>query len=195
MDQTEEITSLLVSWGNGDADSFEKLVPLVEIELRRIAHAFMRRESPGHALQTTALLNEAIIKLMGGVRPDWQDRRHFFAISANIMRRILINHARDLVRQKRGGNGVRFVSLSDAEAMSDERSSELIALDDALQRLSTVDPTKSMIVELKCFGGLTAEEIAKVVGLATPTVNLYWRFAKAWLAKEVRGQLPADLVR
>jgi RNA polymerase sigma-70 factor, ECF subfamily len=182
-----QITSLLISWRAGNRASFEELVPHVEAELRRIAHCYMRRESPNHTLQTTALINEAYLKLVDQTGIDWQNRAHFFGIAANIMRRILLNYARDRVAQKRGGPAAIHVELDEASVFSDERSAELIALDEALERFSKVDRMKSRIVELKWFGGLTAEEISEVTGLAVPTVNLYWRLSKAWLAKEIRG--------
>lgn len=185
MDSDNKITSLLRAWNEGNEESVENLFPLVELELRRIAHAYMRRESEEHTLQTTALLNEAYIKLLNTEPPQWQNRAHFYGIAANIMRRILINYARDRVAQKRGGKDSQHVPLSE-DIMTPERSSELLALDEALKRLAEFDPTKSKIVELKCFVGLTAEETGQVLGLATPTVNLYWRLAKAWLAREIR---------
>lgn len=190
MGSDSEITSLLQAWGGGDRDSFEKLVPLVELELRRIAHAYMRRESAEHTLQTTALLNEAYLKLLDTEHPNWQNRAHFYGIAAKIMRRILINYARDRVAQKRGGKDAVHIELTD-DLMTPERSGELLALDDALKRLAEFDETKSRIVELKCFGGLTAEETGEVLGLATPTVNLYWRLAKAWIGQEIKKELGA----
>lgn len=187
MIRNEEITSLLVAWNEGDTESLERLLPVVEVELRRIAHAYMRRESPDHTLQTTALLNEAYLKLLAHDNPKWKDRSHFFGIAANIMRRILINHARDRMAEKRGGADARHVPVDDELGLSDERSAALIALDEALTELARFDPVKSKIVELKCFGGLTAAEISEVLGIPTPTINLYWRLAKAWLAREMRS--------
>jgi RNA polymerase sigma factor (TIGR02999 family) len=186
MAETPEITTLLAAWSGGDKESLDKLLPLVEGELRRIAHSYMRREGDDHTLQTTALINEAYIKLLNGAVPEWQNRAHFFGIAANIMRRILINYARDRVAKKRGGSEREMVNVDDVSVVSNERSQELLALDEALTRLAEFDPVKSRIVELKCFGGLTAAEISEIVGLATPTVNLYWRLAKAWLAGEIR---------
>jgi RNA polymerase sigma factor (TIGR02999 family) len=185
----QNITSLLVSWNDGDRESLERLLPLVEVELRRIAHSYMRRETPAHTLQTTALINEAYLRLMNSKQPEWQNRAHFYGIAANVMRRILINHARDRSAKKRGGGGVTHVTLGELPIISQERSAELVALDDALRALETFDPVKCRIVELKCFGGLTAAEIAEVVGIAIPTVNLHWRLAKAWLAREIRGSV------
>lgn len=186
MAETPEITSLLAAWGEGDAESLEVLLPLVESELRRIAHSYMRKEAAGHTLQTTALVNEAYIKLLNGANPQWQSRAHFFGIAANIMRRILINYARDRIAQKRGGPDVQLLNVDEVAVVSNERSAELLALDEALTKLAQFDPVKSRIVELKCFGGMTAPEISELIGLATPTVNLYWRLAKAWLANEIK---------
>jgi len=186
MPETPEITSLLAAWSEGDAESLDKLLPLVEGELRRIAHSYMRKESEGHTLQTTALVNEAYIKLLNGVNPQWKNRAHFFGIAANIMRRILINYSRDRVAKKRGGPDVRLLNVDEIPVISNEKSVDLLELDQALTKLAQFDPVKSRIVELKCFGGLTAPEISEVIGLATPTVNLYWRLAKAWLANEIK---------
>lgn len=187
MIRNDEITEMLVAWNGGDGASLERLLPVVEIELRRIARAYMARESPGHTLQTTALLNEAYIKLMAQKNPQWQSRAHFFGIAANIMRQVLINYARDRLAQKRGGKDARHVPLEEGLLLSNEKSADLIALDEALKELAAFDPVKCRIVELKSFGGLTAEEIADLLGFSVPTVNLYWRLAKAWLKKEIRS--------
>jgi RNA polymerase sigma factor (TIGR02999 family) len=188
MSSNDEITSLLVAWSDGDRRSLEQLVPLVEVELRRLAHAFMRRENGEHTLQTTALINEAFLKLLNTDQPKWQNRAQFYGIAAIIMRRILINYARNRSVQKRGGKDAHHEPLSE-EIMSPEKSVELIALDDALKKLAEFDLTKARIVELKFFGGMTAPEIAEVIGIATPTVNLHWRLAKAWLAREIRRDI------
>jgi RNA polymerase sigma factor (TIGR02999 family) len=187
MSSEDEITSLLVAWGEGDRTSLEQLVPLVELELRRLAHAFMRREAGEHTLQTTALINEAYLKLMDTGHPRWQNRAQFYGVAAMIMRRILINYARDRAAQKRGGWDANPEPLPE-EIMSPEKSVELIALDDALNHLAKFDRLKARIVELKFFGGMTADEIAEVLDIATPTVNLHWRLAKAWLGREIKGQ-------
>ncbi len=178
---------MLAAWNNGDTASLESVLPLVEVELRRIARIYMSREAVGHTLQTTALLNEAYLKLLAQNNPNWESRAHFYGIVSNIMRQVLINYARDRVAQKRGGKDVQHVPLNEELLLTDERSADLIALDEALKELSHFDPKKSQIVELKCFGGLTHEEIAEVLNLSVPTVKLYWRIARAWLASEIRG--------
>ena len=181
---TSEITGLLVDWSNGDQTALEKLLPLVEQELRRLAHSYMRRENPDHTLQTTALVNEAYLKLIDQKKTRWQNRAHFFGIAAQIMRRILLNYARDQHREKRGGKAVQ-VSLSEASVVCLEKPEELIALDEALERLAAVDERKSRVVELRYFGGLEIEEIAEVLKVAPITVMRDWKFAKAWLFREM----------
>ena len=188
MSSKDEITSLLVAWSDGDRTSLEQLVPLVELELRRLAHAFMRRETGEHTLQTTALINEAYVKLLNTEHPQWKSRAQFYGVAAIIMRRILINYARDRAAQKRGGRDSHQESLNE-EIISPEKSAEIIALDDALKELAVFDLMKARVVELKFFGGLTAPEIAEVLGVATPTVNLHWRLAKAWLAREIKRDM------
>jgi RNA polymerase sigma-70 factor, ECF subfamily len=184
MNSPVEITELLISWCDGDQAALDRLMPLVESKLHELAHYYMRRENPGHLLQTTALVNEAFIKLIDQKRVRWQNRAHFFAISAQIMRRILLNYARDQKRAKRGGGAV-MVSLSGAEPMPAERSAELIALDEALSRLALFDERKSRVVELRYFGGLSVEETAEVLQIAPITVMRDWNLAKAWLAREL----------
>jgi RNA polymerase sigma factor (TIGR02999 family) len=179
-----EITGLLLAWSDGDREALERLLPLVERELHRLARHFMRRENPGHTLQTTALVNEAYFKLVDQRSVRWQNRAHFFAIAAQIMRRILLNYARDRHRAKRGGHAVQ-VSLSEVAVIGEERSAELIALDEALERLAEFDERKARVVELRHFGGLTAAEVAEVLGVSVITVERDWRAAKAWLAREV----------
>ena len=183
---TSEITGLLIDWSNGDKSALEKLLPLVERELRRLAHSYMRREKPDHTLQTTALVNEAYLRLIDQSKTRWQNRAHFFGISAQIMRRILLNYARDQHREKRGGNAVQ-VSLSQAAIVSAEKSSELLVLDIALQRLAEVDERKSRVVELRYFGGLNVEETAEILKVSEITVMRDWKFAKAWLAREMEN--------
>ena len=183
---TSEITGLLVDWSNGDQAAFDKLLPLVERELHRLAHAYMRRENRDHTLQTTALVNEAYLKLTDQNKTHWQNRAHFFAIAAKIMRRILLNYARDQHRQKRGGNAVQ-VSLSDVSTMCIERPEELIALDEALERFAQIYPRQARVVELKFFGGLERDEIAEVLKVAPITVTRDWTFARAWLLKEMKN--------
>jgi len=181
-----QVTELLVAWNNGEESALNQLLPIVEVELRRIAHNFMRRERGNHTLQTSALVNEAYVKLVDQRDVRWQNRSHFFALSAQIMRRILINHARDSVAQKRGG-AAEHIAFEDTMILTKEKSTELIALDDALERLAKFDETKSRIVELRYFGGLTLEETAEALDLAAVTVSVNWRLAKAWLAREIRG--------
>ena len=183
---TSEITGLLVDWSNGDQAALEKLLPLVEQELHRLAHSYMRREDPDHTLQTTALVNEAYLKLIDQKKTRWQNRAHFFAIAAKIMRRILLNYARDQHRKKRGGKAVK-VSLSDVSLFSMGRPEELIALDEALERLAKIDERKARVVELKYFGGLETDEIAEVLKVAPITVLRDWRFARAWLLREIEN--------
>jgi RNA polymerase sigma factor (TIGR02999 family) len=183
----QQITELLIAWNSGDESSLEELLPIVEIELRKIAHNYMRRENGNHTLQTTALVNEAYLKLIDQTRAGWQNRAHFFAISAQIMRRILLNHARDRVAGKRGG-GAEHVELEEAVILTKEKSAELIALDEALNKLAEFDKTKSRIVELLYFGGMTIDETTEVLGIAPSTVSAHWKVARAWLGKEIRGE-------
>ncbi|HYY97965.1 MAG TPA: sigma-70 family RNA polymerase sigma factor [Pyrinomonadaceae bacterium] len=184
MPPNSPITELLVSWSNGDQEAFEHLVPLVERELHCLAHQYMNRERDGHLLQTTALINETFIKLIDQTRVRWQNRAHFFGIAAHIMRRVLLNHARDGRRLKRGGGAIH-VSLSEADAVWMERSVELLALDDALKRLAEIDERKSRVVELRFFGGLSVEETAEALRISPVTVMRDWNMAKAWLAREL----------
>ena len=181
-----EITGLLVDWSNGDQTALEKLLPLVEQELHRLAHNYMRREKPDHTLQTTALVNEAYLKLIDQNKTRWQNRAHFFAIAARLMRRILINYARDKHRKKRGGKAVQ-VSLSEASVVCLEKPDELIALDEALDRLAAFDERKSQVVELRYFGGLDVDETAEVLKVSPITVTRDWQFARAWLLREIQN--------
>jgi RNA polymerase sigma factor (TIGR02999 family) len=186
MSSDDDITALLVDWGNGDQSALDQLLPLVERELHRLAHSYMRRENPDHTLQTTALINETYLRLIDQRKVQWQNRAHFFGIAAQIMRRILLNYARDQNRQKRGGRAIH-VSLSEAMIMPAEKDRELIALNDALTRLEELDPRKSRVVELRYFGGLSVEEAAEVLKIAPITVMRDWQFAKAWLARELQN--------
>ena len=183
---SENITGLLVDWNAGDQSALEKLLPLVERELHRLAHSYMRREDPDHTLQTTALINETYLRLVDQRKVNWQNRAHFFGIAAQIMRRILLNYARDQNRLKRGGRAIH-VSLSEAFIMPAEKDRELIALNDALDRLETIDERKSKVVELRYFGGLSVEETAEVLGVSPITIMRDWQFAKAWLAREMQN--------
>ena len=184
MSSPSEITELLVCWGDGDRAALDRLLPLVEGELHRLAHGYMRRENAGHTLQTTALINETYLRLVDQTRVRWQNRAHFFGIAAQIMRRVLLNYARDRRREKRGGGAYR-VSLSEAEALSEEQSADLLALDEALERLALVDERKSRVVELRYFGGLSVEETAEVLKVSEVTIMRDWSMAKAWLSREL----------
>jgi RNA polymerase sigma factor (TIGR02999 family) len=181
---SSEITGLLVDWSNGDQSALERLLPLVEKELHRLAHSYMRRENPNHTLQTTALVNEAYLKLIDQKKTHWQNRAHFFGIAAQIMRRILLNYARDQRRQKRGGGSIQ-VSLSEAAIISMERTEEIIALDEALGKLSKIDERKARVVELRHFGGLSNKEIGEVLSISEITVIRDVNFATAWLLREI----------
>jgi RNA polymerase sigma factor (TIGR02999 family) len=187
MPPSSEFTRLILAWSDGDQAALEKLLPLVEKELHRIASHYMRKENPGHTLQTTALVNEAYFRLIGQKNVRWQNRAHFFGISAQIMRRILLNYARDRHRDKRGGGAVQ-VSLSEVAVMSEAKSSELIALDEALEKLAAIDERKSRVVELRYFGGLSVEETAEVMKVSSITVIRHWNMAKAWLARELGNE-------
>jgi RNA polymerase sigma factor (TIGR02999 family) len=185
MDQSNEITELLIAWKDGNNNSLEKLIPLVEAELRRIARRQVRRERDNHTLQTTALINEAYLKLANASGIAWQNRAHFFAVSANIMRRILINYARDARTQKRG-DSAEHINIDDVVIFSIEKSNELIALDEALNNLSELDKIKSQIVEMRYFGGMTIEETAEALDISPSSVSLHWRMARAWLQEQLR---------
>jgi RNA polymerase sigma factor (TIGR02999 family) len=182
---------MLQAWGAGDRSALEKLTPLVEAELRRLAHHYLGREGPGQPLQTTELVNEAWLRLMDWKALSWQDRAHFFGVSARLMRYILVDFARTRNQQKRGG-GAQQVSLDEAAVVSPGRSDDLVALDDALKTLARYDARKARIVELRFFGGLTVEETAAVVGLAPITVIREWNKAKAWLYQALSGETPDD---
>ena len=175
-----ELTQLLADWGNGDRSALDKLFPLVHSELRRIAQRQMSQERSGHTLQATALVNEAYLKLAGQQGFDWQNRAHFFAVCAQVMRHILIDHARAHARDKRGGGAVK-VSLNDALVVAEDQAAHFIALDEALRVLERLDPQKSKIVELRYFGGLSIEEAAEVLNVSPRTVRREWQRAKAWL--------------
>jgi RNA polymerase sigma factor (TIGR02999 family) len=181
---SEEVTRLLAAWSDGDRSALDKLIPLVERELHQLAHRYLIRERPDHTLQTTALVHEAYMRLVEQRRARFENRTHFFAIAARIMRRILVNHARDRAAEKRGG-GVRKVSLDDAAVLSDERAEELVALDEALDTLAELDGRKARVVELRYFGGLTVEETAEVLGVHPNTVTRDWGQAKAFLHREL----------
>ncbi len=187
MKAENEVSRLLAAWSEGDRTALEEILPLVIQELRTLAHAHMRREGGGHTLQTTALINEAYLKLNEQKNVKWQNRSHFFGIASKVMRRILLDHAKERLRKKRGG-GATHLELEEVSLMSREKSVELIALDDALNRLAEVDPLKSQIVEMRQFGGMTVEETAEALEIAPITVMRHWNLAKAWLRREVAGE-------
>jgi RNA polymerase sigma-70 factor (ECF subfamily) len=178
------VTELLLAWGRGDESALERLMPLVHGELHRLARRQMRGEHPGHTLQTTALVNEAYLRLIDASKVAWNDRAHFFALAARIMRRILVDHARSRRSVKRGGR-TPHVSLDDALVITGERSDDLVALDDALKTLAAIDRRKSDVVEMRFFGGLTVEETATALDVSPETVMRDWRLAKAWLLREL----------
>jgi RNA polymerase sigma-70 factor (ECF subfamily) len=189
MPQTpQNVTELLIGWSKGDKQALDKLVPLVYDELRRQAARYLRRERAGHTLQTTALIHEAYLRLVGQRNVQWQNRAHFFGIAAQLMRRILVDHARSKKRAKRGGSDVR-VSLSEATIKAPGEDLDIVALDEALQRLAEIDEQQSRIVELRFFSGLTVEETAEVLSISTATVKRNWSMAKAWLHREISGEV------
>lgn len=182
----EDVSQLLRAWSNGDAHALEALTPIVYAELHRLARRYMKRERPDHSLQTTALIHEAYIRLVDYRRMQWQNRAHFFAVSAQVMRRILVDHAR---RQNlKRGRGIRHLSLDDALAVGEEHPPDLVALDDALKTLEELAPRKAKVVELKFFGGLSIEETAAVLEISPITVRRDWTTAKVWLFRELTGQ-------
>jgi len=180
----EEITDLLLAWGKGDRAALEKLAPLVHAQLHRLARRYMAGERPGHVLQTTALINEAYARLIDWNKTSWQDRAHFFGVSAGLMRRVLVDFARKRPRLA-PGRETRQVSLEEATAISHDHLGDFVALDDALKSLAMIDARKSEIVELRFFGGLTVEEVAEVLKIAPITVAREWNKARAWLYREL----------
>ena len=183
---SQDITELLAAWSSGDQEAFERLVPLVYAELKRIARRHMFRESEGHLLQTTALVHEAYMKMVSSPGVKWQDRVHFFAVSSQQMRRILVDAARSRLRIKRGGEAL-VVSLDDAPTLSSSRAAEFVALDDALNELATLDARRSRVVEMRYFGGMSVEETAIALNLSPATVLRDWKAAKAWLYTQLNG--------
>jgi RNA polymerase sigma factor (TIGR02999 family) len=181
-----EVTALLSQCANGSQEAADKLIPVVYDELKRLARDYMRRENPSHTLQTTALVHEAYLKLVRQQDVNWQGRAHFIGVAAQLMRRILIDHAKGRLREKRGGEQV-VVPLNEALTFSPERSKELLKLDEALERLSKIDERQSRIVELRFFGGLSIEETSEFLGISPKTVKRDWAVAKAWLRSELRG--------
>lgn len=182
----QQVTQLLVAWGGGDKAALDELMPLVYEELHRLAHHYMTRERPGHTLQSSALVNEAFVRLVDQSEVRWQSRAHFFAIAAKMMRRILVDYARQRRYIKRGGDA-RQVLLDEAMIVTNERAADVVALDDALKGLAEIDPRKSQIVELRFFGGLSIEETAEVLAVSPGTVMRDWTLAKAWLRRAVLG--------
>jgi RNA polymerase sigma factor (TIGR02999 family) len=181
-----ELTQLLIAWSQGDARALEQLTPLVYAELRKLAHRYMNRERAGHTLQTTAVVHEAFLRLLGNPQEKWQNRSHFYAIAAQMMRRILVDYARANLRAKRGGEVTR-VALEDIDTTVAEPAldPDVIALDEALEKLAEIDPRRSRVVELRFFGGLSVEETARVLQVAPDTVVRDWRVAKAWLFRHL----------
>ena len=187
----QEVTQVLLSWNERDADAPERLMPLVYDELRRLARSYLQRERPDHTLQATGLVHEAYLRLVDQSTTTWQNRAQFFSVAAHMMRRILVDHARARQAAKRGGVREKL-QLDEELAASDERAVDLISLDDALQKLVKFDERKSRIVELRFFGGLTIEEIAQVLGISPRTIRREWRLAKAWLRREIMKGESAD---
>lgn len=183
---SHNITHLLKEWSDGDRQALDKLTPLVYEELRHQAARYLRRERPGHTLQTTALIHEAYLRLIDAKDVHWQSRAHFFAIAANLMRRILVEHARRRDADKRGGSQVR-VQLDEALAVADEADVDLLAIDEALDRLAAIDPQQARVVELRFFSGLSVEETAAALGVSPKTVKRDWSVARAWLRREIGG--------
>lgn len=186
-----EVTQLLRAWGDGDERSLEKLTPLVYEELRRVARRYMAREQPGHTLQATALVNEVYLRLVDVREVSWANRAHFFAVCARMMRRILTDLARARRHLKRGGGAPRLL-LEEALIVPQARGRNLVAVDDALNALAVLDPRKSQVVELRFFGGLSVEETAEALKISPETVMRDWKFAKAWLGRELGGRKPHE---
>lgn len=187
----EEVTLLLLAWSDGDQAALDKLVPLVYEELHRLAHRYIRRERPGNTLQTTALAHEAYLRLVDAKSVRWQNRAHFFAVAAQTMRRILVDLARARHNLKCGG-GTRQVSLDEVLVASPERGTDMLALDEALERLAALNPRQSQVVELRYFGGLTDEEVGEVIKVSPRTVRSDWRLAKIWLYRELNRRVDFD---
>ena len=183
---SESITQLLTEWRDGDKTALDRLIPLVYEELRRLAHHYLRRERPGYTLQTSALVNEAYLKLVDHKGMRWQNRAHFYAVAAQAMRRILVDHARSRDAAKRGG-GANLIGLDEAATAAQMQAANLLALDEALNQLALIDKRKSRIVELRYFGGMSVEETAEVIGVSPVTVMREWSSAKAWLLRAISG--------
>ena len=181
MESSEGITQLLIRWNTGDEGALDKLMPLVESELRRLAGNYLRRERPGHTLQPTALVNEAYLRLVDQRDAKWQNRAHFYGIAAKLMRRILVDHARVKYAEKRGGAEQQRLSITSAQGVSASPDLDILALHEALEELAKLDPQQERIVELKFFGGLSIEEVAEVLRIGHATVERDWKMARAWL--------------
>ncbi len=179
------VTELLVDCTNGDHEALDKLIPLVYEELRKLASSYLRRERSNHTLQTTALVHEAYLRLVDQKNSNWQNRAQFFGVAAQMMRRILVDHARSHRASKRGGS-YRRISLSEGAILSNDRDTDLTELDEVLKRLATIDPQQSRVVELRIFGGLTVEETAEVMGISSRTVKREWSMARAWLHQQIK---------
>jgi RNA polymerase sigma factor (TIGR02999 family) len=187
----DNVSQVLEDMKAGDHRAADKLLPLVYDEFRALARHYLAQERANHTLQPTALVHEAYMKLVDQTRVDWQGRSHFFAVAAQAMRRILVDHARSRQRDKRGGGRARVV-LDEEVALSPQKDEDVLALDEALQRLAKLDPRQAKVVELRFFGGMNVEEVAQALGVSKRTVEGDWTFARAWLSKELRGTEPAD---
>jgi RNA polymerase sigma-70 factor, ECF subfamily len=186
-DSSKQVTQLLADWSQGNLEARDALMPLVYNELRQLAASYLRRERSDHTLQATALVNEAYLRLVEQDNVNWQNRHHFFGAAANLMRRVLVDHARAHVAEKRG-SGLPKVALTEAIAMSQEQPADMLALDQSLTRLAALDPQQGRIVELRVFAGLTVEETGEVLGVSPATVKRDWAVAKAWLLREIRKE-------
>jgi len=188
---SQDVTEILLRWRNGDQEALDQLMPLVYDELHRLANAYLRRERPGHTLQTTALVHEAYLRLVDQTHANWQNRAHFYGVAAQLMRRILVSHARTQQAAKRGSGGLKL-SLDEVAMKAKQREAEVVALDDALMDLAKIDPQQSRIVELRYFAGLNIEETAEVLGVSPATVKREWGTAKAWLYNELSKTVTSD---
>lgn len=183
--QPKSVTQLLFDWSEGDSGALDKLMPIVYDELRRLAHNYLRRERPGHTLQTTALVNEAYLRLVDQTQARWQNRAQFLGVAAQLMRRILVDHARKHRAAKRGGAGRPRLSLGEADRIAGRPDADLLAVHDALNKLAAIDPQESRIIEPRFFAGLSIEETAEVLGVGHGTVERDWKLARAWLRREL----------
>lgn len=188
MDETHEITDLLQAWGQGDPHALSKLIPLVDNELRKLAQVKMAKERPDHILQTTALINEALMRLIAGKKIEWQSRTQFYSLVAKRMRQVLIEYARRVLAEKRGGRP-EHVDVNEAILLTPEKSEELLKLDELLTHLAKTDELKAQIIEHRFFGGFTIDEVAEILNTSPSTVQREWRFARSWLRREMTGDL------